>query len=645
MKLKVLLLLIFILPYLSYSQSSYLVGTSQVSIEPAESLISLNMTGYGFPRDGRFTLQWENRGAVPEVKAMGGLNGKLYIVTKGDLMERNPSENGATWEKAGKAENIRSIAGFQNELYALNNNGRLLKSKIRGGIKWELVESGQNSVALIAATTDNLFAAKADGSIWSAVLFRNSIDWRKIGLLSGTLNSIVCLAADEQNLYALTNDNVIWKCDPGKADSRWVKIAYRNGDTVKEDIKQISIVGGRLFGVSNENILYRAEHRTEGNLSARAMAIKNGKTTVVIVNVDICGLTDVYTGLIKQEINLKDHIPPQAVFINCTHTHFAPVSQDCLTWQEHSQRPDSGFLYSIVKTGIINSVENALKAMSPAELYFGRGSTDIGYNRSLPDHPELYDNAVDVIRVNYAGTNSESYLFLAACHPVFSTAGKLNYTLSANFPGVSRKLVEERTGTLNSLFIQGTAGDIDPKDNGEYITGEKLSNEVINVIDKPMTKITGSISCYLDTIAIPVKPWTKEEIATYRAENIDKAGDVYAEKNVKWCDLMFKYYLEGTMPKSMPVYINTLNIGNWKLVGFSRETTTGYGLAVKSLWPAKLISVAGYTNDVSSYLPTHMHLEAGVYEGKDSYFWDGMPNAFPNDADETILGRIKSLER
>jgi len=59
MKLKLLLPLLFIMPYLTNAQSFYLVGTSQVSIEPAQSLISLNMTGYGFPRDGRFTLQWE----------------------------------------------------------------------------------------------------------------------------------------------------------------------------------------------------------------------------------------------------------------------------------------------------------------------------------------------------------------------------------------------------------------------------------------------------------------------------------------------------------------------------------------------------------------------------------------------------------
>ena len=281
--------------------------------------------------------------------------------------------------------------------------------------------------------------------------------------------------------------------------------------------------------------------------------------------------------------------------------------------------------------------------MAPADLWFGRGTTDIGYNRSLKDHPELYDSNVDVLKVDYSDKRPESYMFIAACHPVFSTAGKLNYTISANYPGVARKLVEEKTGTSNSLFLQGTAGDINPRDNDENITGEKLSGDVINVIDKPMTKIKGPITFFIDTVNIPITPWSKDEINAFRKENSGKTGDVYAEKNVKWCDLMLDYYNKGIMPASLPVYVHTVNIGDWKLVGFSRETTTGYGLGVKKMWPGKLVSVTGYTDDVSSYLPTHMHLEAKNYEGLDSFFWYGQANIFPMDADEIILGRIRSL--
>jgi hypothetical protein len=108
---------------------------------------------------------------------------------------------------------------------------------------------------------------------------------------------------------------------------------------------------------------------------------------------------------------------------------------------------------------------------------------------------------------------------------------------------------------------------------------------------------------------------------------------------------MLKYYEDGTMPTSLPLYVQTLNIGNWKLVGFSRETTTEYGFGVKNLWPGKLVSVAGYTNDVSSYLPTRKHLELKNYEGSESFFWYGSPAVFPLDVYDIIMADIKRLSR
>lgn len=630
-----------LLSNLSFSQSTYLVGTSQTSIEPDKSLISLHLGGYGAPRDGRFTLQWINRGEVQEITAMGGLNDKLYIVSKGNMKWIDPSEKNTEWKDAGKAENIRSIAGIKGKLYAVSNSGELLETKTSGGVKWKKAGSVDNSVTALTASENNLFAANSTGALWSADISKKSFEWLK----SETVIGVVSLAANNGKLYALTNEGVIYQNEPGSKNNKWLKIAYKNGQSVTEDIKHISIVSGRIYGISEDKYLYEGEHRSEGNLTARAMALKKDEKTVVIVNVDVCGLNDTFTGLVKQEICQKTGIPASAVFINSSHTHFAPVSQNWLTWQEPNQRPDSIYLFSIVRNGILNAINNALKKMTPAEIYFGRGTTDIGYNRSLKDHPELYDSAVDVVKVKYTENDQESYMFLTACHPVFGTSRKQHYTISANYPGVARKLIEDRTGTSNSLFLQGTAGDINPKDNGEYISGEKLANEVIAVLGRPMNKIEGAISFYLDTINIPITPWTKEEILVYRAKNIEKPGDIDAEKNVKWCDLMLKYYSEGKMPASLPVYVNTINIGNWKLVGFSRETTTGYGFGVKNLWPEKLISVAGYTNDVSSYLPTHMHLEKRGYEGLNSFFWYGMPNVFPMNVDETILSTIKSLER
>ena len=620
-------------------QSEFLAGTAQSGIEPDESLISLHLGGYGAPRDGRFTLQWINHGETPDARSMAGLKDKLYIISGNDLLYYSPALKGPVWKSAGRAENIIAISGYEDKVYALKNNGELFESRSSANVKWKKIGAADNTARLLSVSSGMLWVTAGNGTLLSADLLRKPLKWEKREMV----NNIISLSSDNGKLYALTKEGVLYKSEISDGAGKWLKIAYRNNETIKDDIKLISFLTGRIYGISKDNFLYLGEHRSEGNLTARALAIKEGKQTVVIVNVDICGLTADFTGLLKKEILQKHNLPHAAVFINSSHTHFAPVAQNWLTWQEANQRPDSIYLYSIVRNGILSAVDKSLSSLQPAQLFFGRGTTDIGYNRSLKDHQELYDSDVDVLKIAYTDRKSESYLFMAACHPVFSTAGKLHYTISANYPGVARKLLEERTGTTNSLFLQGTAGDINPKDNGEYITGEKLANEVIEILNKPMTKIEGQISFFLDTIKIPITPWSKEEIRAFREQNIDKTGDVYAEKNVKWCDLMMDYYNKGIMPESLPEYIHTINIGKWKLVGFSRETTTGYSFGVKQLWPDKLISVAGYTNDVSSYLPTHMHLEAKNYEGLESFFWYGMANVFPMNADEIILGRIKSL--
>jgi hypothetical protein len=623
------------------AQTEYFVGTSQVSIEPDQSLLSLHLGGYGLPRNGRFSLQWSAVCSLPEVTSLTQSGDKLYIVSKNELLLLTPENQYSKWEKAGPAEEIIAIAGAELKMYGINSKGELLETSLQGGIKWKKSGSIDRSATSLAVSQGFLYAANISGALWKGDLSKKSPEWKKSELPVG----IVSLTANKGKLYAADKEGAIYKCEPSTGDLKWLKIAYRNGETIKEDIKYLALLYDRLYGISRSNILYMGGHRSEGNLTSRAMAIKKGDKTIVIINIDVCGLDDEFTGVVKEEIFKKTGIPGSAVFINSSHTHFAPVSQNWLTWQEANQRPDSIYLNQTLRNGLTGSVEKALASMEPADMYFGRGTTDIGYNRSLKEHPELYDSSVDVIKVVYPDRNSESYLFIAACHPVFSTAGTLHYTISANYPGIARQLVERRTGTVNSLFLQGTAGDINPKDNGENISGEKLANEVIAASNRPMEKISGPISFYIDTVNISVTPWTREEIKAYKEANISKAGDVYAEKNVKWSDLMLKYYDEGNMPSSLPEYIQTFNIGNWKLVGFSRETTTEYGFGVKDLWKGKLVSVAGYTNDVSSYLPNRKHLELKNYEGFDSFFWYGSPAVFPLDVYDIIMDDIKKRSR
>ena len=644
MKIKGSLLLLSILFFcLTNAQNIYQVGSSQVDLEPENDLISLALGGYAAPWDGRFTLQWVEKETIPTYTAITGIDNELFIVSDNYLLKKECVAN-SKWEKLGKADGVKYISGIKNIIFAISDDGKLLKSFLdKGNVKWEDTNSSQKSFTAIAVFENSLYAVDNDGSFWKADISKSKLEWIKTDF--DKLKNIASLVANDKKLIAQTNDGVMYQFGGNYHNNAWVKIAFKNGVTIKEDIQNILMVDNSVYGVDKDNILYAGEHRSKDDISARTLSIKDNKNTIVIVGLDLTGVNGDFIGLVKEEINKSTGIPASAIFINASHTHFAPVAQRWPTWQVSNRLADSLYLYVKIKDAIVKSVTESLSNLKPAELYFGRGKADLGYNRGLAEHPEIYDNTVDVIKVKYLNSKNESYLFMAACHPVFSTAGTLHYTISANFPGVAKKLIEERTGTSNSVFLQGTAGDVNPLDQGENITGEKLANEVISILSRPMERISGMTSCFLDTVDIPIDPLSREEIIAFKKDNMEKEHDMISERNRKWSDIMLEYYDEDKMPSSMSVYIHTLNIGNWKLVGLSRETTSSYSLEIKKLWPDHLVSVVGYTNDVSSYLPTHMHIEKKNYEGCDSFIWYGMPGTFPLSVENTIISSVKKNNR
>src|SRR5690606_30867293 len=161
------------------------------------------------------------------------------------------------------------------------------------------------------------------------------------------------------------------------------------------------------------------------------ISIKEGKDRVVIIGVDVCGFNADFTGEVKKELSARYHLPPSAILINASHTHYAPVTQRWPPMVEHCQRPDSLYLYSTVKEGILQAERSAIKNEKPAGLEFGRGAATLGRNRNLPGTDLPYDDAVDVIRINYRNKGYSDLLFLAGCHPVFTAEMKDFYKASA----------------------------------------------------------------------------------------------------------------------------------------------------------------------------------------------------------------------
>ena len=629
-------ILLIVLFFAGACSSGYEVGTSSVSLEPTEETVSVALAGYASPWEGRFSLTWDCLGENT-LLSVTAYKDSVVILDRNKMLYYGDKKQLRPVRKIDLTPSVRQISFCEGYLYGVTINNQLIRMLLEDDVPvWEDVKSAPK-VKTVVSSNGNLYVADLQDCLYKGVLNGTDVNWNRAGIAP----KIIDMASDKNRLYILTEDTVLYQRSLDKADERWQRIGCKNNETFSINVKRLNCLEGHLYVISEEGLLYCNKHSSVGDMKAKAMSIKKDGKTVVIVGVDVCGFNKSLTDDIKAEIRKKRGLDESAILINASHTHYAPVTQSWITWQEPNQYPDSLFLLNVVRKGIVQAIEESLDNMTPSSLYFGRDTCSIGRNRSLDGTDAIYDNTVDVIVAVADKDKKKTVLFMAGCHPVFSDPEVGIYTMNANFPGYAKDLLEKDEDIRNSIFLQAFAGDINPVDPFR-ITAQKLAGSVKTILKTDLKPVEGAISYCFDTIIPPViTPYTEEQILQFKEKNLKIRNDIGAERDVNWANVQLaSLEKDGKLPE-MPVYYQTLNIGDWKLVALSREVTTEYGLAIRAIWPGQKVSVVAYSNDVSSYLATPPHVRAKDYEGYGSFFWYAQPSQFSEDAFSFIINKIK----
>jgi len=379
-------------------------------------------------------------------------------------------------------------------------------------------------------------------------------------------------------------------------------------------------------------------------LSVRALALADDEGgRLVLVSADVCGFDPGFAGDIRAEVQASRGLAPEQVMIVATHTHAAPVVQHWTVWDPVMQEPDPAYM-ALFRASVIAAIQEAVDTMESAELTFGRGTSEIGYNRRTGDEP--YDRTLDVLKVQADDGGGLAVVFFHGCHPV--SLGGI-FSVSAEYPGAARDRIEELVGDgAVGIFIQGFGGDINPRaPEGKYTPeqmvqiGENLADDVVAVLSGTMEELDGELEAALAVIDVPMQdPPSEQEVLDLR-EQYEGQGGVSAQMMVRWCDLMLEYIAHGTMPDSLPTPVQVFSAGDsWRLAGVSREVVTEYGDGVRALWPDRHVTVAGYANEVASYLPNAWHISGHHYEGYSSFFWYAQPAPPTLDVYQNVLDGI-----
>ncbi len=400
-------------------------------------------------------------------------------------------------------------------------------------------------------------------------------------------------------------------------------------------------------------------NRIQGNIGVHddlyvtTLVLETGDTRVALLTVDHTFINRVFVEKVKGRVHDKCKIAPDAVFVCCSHTHGGPIGYA----DEHSRAEDRQYMDFMVEKLVESAIE-AEARLQAVQLRAGVDAAHININRrertpdgeiiigNNPDGP--VDPSVQVVQVMSGQNATLATLVNYACHAV--VMGPLNRQVTADWVGAMRREVEKTVGGL-CLFFQGAAANLNPRkmrwtdDNWDEVgeQGAEVSAAVRRACDHATPLNTDTINTQQSVCWLSLMPprGYPEQVRAFMPPGVQTDEEIRSAIRTA-----FPWHTEiETRPDGVysPIYIGTLQLGDWALATLATEPFTEIGLAIKAASPAKITFIAGYSNGCNSYLPVRSVYESGGYEVETAALFYGLPSGFAEGGAETVIETMVEL--
>jgi hypothetical protein len=423
------------------------------------------------------------------------------------------------------------------------------------------------------------------------------------------------------------------------------------------------------------------------DLWATALALSDGNTTAIILDLDIQILTNERADGIRAAVSKATGVPIENIRAAATHTHSGPVPYK--SWIEKGYEMVGPWFENVYRWCCEAAVE-AIANMQPVELRAGRGQCHININRRatspkgerfLGVNPEgPCDQEVAVTCFYQPDGMMLATLVNYACHA--TVMGPPNKLITPDFPGAMKRIVEQAVGG-KCLFVQGCAGDQGPMQGFHANTpayhklGAILGHEVAkialgltNIPSKvnfeeiipsgaPLGKYglefatvrTTPLRVSSKEIAVPLReglPEKKEASAKLEHWQI-KLKQAREEKNeaaiteaiymARRADIQLRMADDFGGKTTAGVRTHIITFGDVAIIGCNIEPFAKIGMHVKKHSPFPFTIMGGYTNGRMAYMPTPDEWHKGGYEVENSPFGERASLILQDE----ILATLKNL--
>lgn len=323
-------------------------------------------------------------------------------------------------------------------------------------------------------------------------------------------------------------------------------------------------------------------------------------------------------------------IKPEGVFLNASHTHYAPGTINRILPLLGSTSDD--FIKQVITQIVcllpllrqnLRTVEAEVSSTEALCGVFRRIKNEDGsVNRNVFPNQDatLTDHHVSLARLRWLENNEQVLLINLGNHP--TEFSRLDI-LTAAFPFALREGLKQSHGLKGVLFFQGCAGDHRPgiKANGQFQWPTTLQESISishpplqairQALNEPFKALRKDLKFAAHIVNLPLQKRDQSFQDIVRGVQGERMEGMYRQ----WAQVLTQ--VPSLDEEFVPVEIITHQIGDWSIVGMSGEPVAEYGRMLRADL-GKEAFICGYTNGLSSYLPTSEMIKEGGYEGLDS---------------------------
>jgi hypothetical protein len=337
----------------------------------------------------------------------------------------------------------------------------------------------------------------------------------------------------------------------------------------------------------------RRAESAHDHLYARALAISDGATTLVLCALDLIGFFRSDVSEVTQKVNRPD----VQIVIASTHTHHGPDTMGLWGPDDKTRGVDEAWL-SAMKEQITATILNALATLQPASVKWA--SVHVPGLSKNARNPEIVDAELTVFQ--FTGTDNGSLVtgFNFPCHP--EVLWEHNPHITSDYVGCLRDVVEQQTGAP-CLFFSGALGGMLTPDVTDHsfaeaeFMGRKLAQ-------------AGLAALKTVDAGVVVEPGESQRTIVTGQSSV-----VHLEKRVIKAKLTNPLYKLAFWRKLMPdirdrrgmieTEVNLIKIGGLWLATVPGEMLPKLGLALKAQLReagASVTGIIGLANDELGYI-------------------------------------------